>query len=85
MSFAITSALRVAKENGIKSLGMPAIGTGTFKFPAMLAARITAKALNLFAINSEQLDLVRICVPSQELQAQYQSALELEVVANAHA
>ena len=78
MSFAITSALRVAKENGIKSLAMPAIGTGTFKFPAMLAARITAKALNLFSINSAPLELVRICVPSEEMRAQYQSALELE-------
>ncbi len=78
MSFAILSALRVAQQNSIKSIAMPAIGTGMFKFPALLASRITARALHLFSGNSSPIELVRICVPSEEMRAQYQSALELE-------
>ena len=78
MAFALTSALRVAKENGIKSLAMPAIGTGMFKFPALLAARITAKALKQISDDSGALVLIRICVSSEEMRTQFQSAVELE-------
>jgi O-acetyl-ADP-ribose deacetylase (regulator of RNase III) len=78
MAFALTSALRVAKENGIKSLAMPAIGTGMFKFPALLAARIAAKALKQISEDSGALGLIRICVASEEMRTQFQSAIELE-------
>jgi len=49
-----------------------------FKFPAMLAARITAKALREFEKNSEAIELVRICVVSEEMQKLYESAIALE-------
>ncbi len=79
MAFALMSVFRVAKENKVKSLAMPAIGTGMFKFPAVLAARITAKALHQLSADSGELALVRICVVSAELRAQFQSAIDIEL------
>jgi O-acetyl-ADP-ribose deacetylase (regulator of RNase III) len=81
MAFALISVLSTAKDNGIRSLAIPAIGIGVFKFPAMLAARITAKALREFDKKSDAIDLARICVVSEELQKLYQSAIDLETEA----
>ena len=78
MAFAMFSVLNTARDNDIKSLAMPAIGTGMFKFPGMLAARITARALREFEKKSNAIDLVRICVASEEMRQQYESALALE-------
>ena len=78
MAFALISMLSTAKDNGIRSLAIPAIGTGLFKFPAMLAARITAKALREFEKQSDAVDLVRICVVNEELRQLYESAVVLE-------
>jgi O-acetyl-ADP-ribose deacetylase (regulator of RNase III) len=78
MAFALISMLSTAKDNGIRSLAVPAIGTGVFKFPAMLAARITAKALREFEKKSDAIDLVRICVVSEDLRKLYESAIALE-------
>ena len=77
MAFAMFSMLNTARDNGIKSLAMPAIGTGVFKFPPILAARITAKALKEFERKSDAIDLVRICVVSEELRQLYESAVAL--------
>jgi len=78
LAFALISMLSTAKDNGIRSLALPAIGTGVFKFPPMLAARITAKALSEFDKKSDAIDLVRICVVSEEMRKLYQSAIETE-------
>jgi O-acetyl-ADP-ribose deacetylase (regulator of RNase III) len=78
MAFAMFSMLNTARDNGIKSLAMPAIGTGVFKFPPMLAARITAKALHEFEKRTDAIDLVRICVVSENLRQLYESAVEVE-------
>jgi O-acetyl-ADP-ribose deacetylase len=78
MSFALISMLNTARNNGIKSLAMPAIGTGVFKFPPMLAARITAKALREFEKKFQEIELVRICVVNEEMLSLYHSALAIE-------
>ncbi len=78
LAFALISMLSTAKDNGIRSLAVPAIGTGVFKFPPILAARITAKALREFDKKSDAIDLVRICVVSEELRKLYQAAIDLE-------
>ncbi|MSP44059.1 MAG: hypothetical protein EXR08_11995 [Alphaproteobacteria bacterium] len=44
MRQAIESMLRAVGENNIRSVAMPAIGIGVFKFPIALAAQITAQA-----------------------------------------
>ncbi len=77
MLFSVISMLNTAKENRLKRIAMPAIGTGVFKFPALLAARITAKALIDFSRINDEIEMVRICVVSEELRQQYQSAVDL--------
>ncbi len=81
MAFAMFSMLNVARDNGIKTLAMPAIGTGVFKFPPMLAARLTARALHEFEKQSDAIDLVRICVVNTEIKQLYESAVLLNDVA----
>jgi O-acetyl-ADP-ribose deacetylase len=80
MAFAMMSLLNVARENGIKTFAMPAIGIGVFKFPEMLAARITAHALHEFSKKYDSLDLVRICVVNDEIKQLYESAVLLNDV-----
>lgn len=77
MMFSVISMLNTAKENRLKRIAMPAIGTGAFKFPPMLAARITAKALVDYARAHDEIELVRICVASEEMLQFYQSAVDL--------
>jgi O-acetyl-ADP-ribose deacetylase (regulator of RNase III) len=79
MAFAIFSMLNVARENKIKTVAMPAIGTGMFKFPSVLAARITAKCLQEFARGEHGIELVRICVVNDDMRQIFESALTLEV------
>ncbi len=81
MANALTSMLGKAKDNEIRSLAMPAIGIGVFKFPAMLAAQITAKALREFEKKWDAIELVRICVVSEDLKEMYQSAIDQETKA----
>ncbi|NBQ71131.1 MAG: hypothetical protein EBU46_20780, partial [Nitrosomonadaceae bacterium] len=50
LALALSSLLNTARDNNIKSVAMPAIGTGVFKFPSILAARITAQTLIQYAI-----------------------------------
>jgi O-acetyl-ADP-ribose deacetylase (regulator of RNase III) len=49
-----------------------------FKFPAMLSARIIAKALREFEKKSDAIELVRICVVSEDMQKLFESAIALE-------
>lgn len=49
-------ALRLAEENGIRSIAFPAISTGAFGFPAEPAARI---ALRTVAARAPELESVR--------------------------
>lgn len=79
LAFALSSMLNTARDNNIKSVALPAIGTGVFKFPSILAARITAQTLVQYALRGNTgIDLVRICVTSEELRDVYQSAIDQE-------
>jgi O-acetyl-ADP-ribose deacetylase (regulator of RNase III) len=62
LGLAVTNTLRVAQASGIKTLAMPAMGTGVFKFPPELAAEIIMKALKREMQEYPDIDLVRICV-----------------------
>ncbi len=78
LAFAIASLLNTARDNGIKSIALPAIGTGVFKFPPILAARITAKTLVQYEKLTPDIKVARICVTSEELRETYQSAVDHE-------
>ena len=62
LDLAVTNTLRVAQATGIKTLAMPAMGTGVFKFPPELAAEIIMRALKHGAQEYPDIELVRICV-----------------------
>jgi O-acetyl-ADP-ribose deacetylase (regulator of RNase III) len=83
LDLAIAQALRVAKDAGIKSLAMPAIGTGVFKFPPELAAEIILKALLSRATEFPDITLVRICVGDAQMKAVFQAALDMATVGSA--
>lgn len=76
LDLAVGQTLRVANEAGIKSMAMPAIGTGVFKFPPELAAEILVKALLSRAAEHPEITLVRICVGDVPMKAVFQNALD---------
>jgi O-acetyl-ADP-ribose deacetylase (regulator of RNase III) len=76
LDLAVGQTLRVAKEAGIKSMAMPAIGTGVFKFPPELAAEIIVKALLSRAAEHSEIKFVRICVGDAQMEAVFQAALD---------
>ncbi len=74
MQMALESMLRLANDNDIRSLAMPAIGTGVFKFPAMLAARIICQSLHRADELAPFLQTVRICLTDADMVQQFESA-----------
>jgi len=66
----------LAENHQISSVGLPAIGTGMFKFPPMLAARVTARVLKQVDQNTKAVELVRLCVASEHMAKLYLSALQ---------
>ena len=76
LDLAVAQTLRVVEEAGIKTLAMPAIGTGVFKFPPELAAEIIVKALLSRAAQHSEITLVRICVGDAQVKAVFQAALD---------
>lgn len=75
---ALRAMLRAAHEQNIRSLAFPAIGTGVFAFPPILAARLTAETLAEAATIAPFLQLVRLCVADVSIAKVYQSAFEAQ-------
>ena len=73
---ALEAMMAVAQKHGIRSLAMPAIGTGVFKFPPALAAQITAEVLKRHASPNGSVQWVRICVANPEMLEVYTAALQ---------
>jgi O-acetyl-ADP-ribose deacetylase (regulator of RNase III) len=72
LGLVVTNTLRVAQVTGIKTLAMPAMGTGVFKFPPKLAAEIILKALTVGARDHPDIELVRICVVDKSMKDLFQ-------------
>ena len=79
LDLAVAQALRVAKEAGIKSMAMPAIGTGVFKFPPEVSAEIIINGLVNRSEDYPEIHLVRICVGTQEMKAVFASTLAAKI------
>ena len=73
------SVWALAKEHKIKSLAFPAIGTGVFKVPLVLAASTTAASFK--AHENDGVQLVRICVTDTKSQNAFWDALDATDVA----
>jgi O-acetyl-ADP-ribose deacetylase (regulator of RNase III) len=78
LEMGLNSVFQLAEENQIESIGIPAIGTGMFKFPPMLAARINARVTQRALAQTRCIKLVRFCVASKEMMQLYASALSLD-------
>ena len=76
MQMALESMLRIAQDNDLRSLAVPAIGTGMFKFPPVLAARLMAQALAKADELAPHLKWVRICLADQALVPLYELAMD---------
>jgi O-acetyl-ADP-ribose deacetylase (regulator of RNase III) len=82
MQLAIESMLSVAGACNVRSVAIPAIGIGVFKFPIELAAKITALALAKAPMLSPCLELVRVCLANSEFIATYQSSIAIAGLEN---
>ena len=71
---ALDSMMVLASANGIRSLAVPAIGTGLFKFPPILAARIMARVLKRHAREGSRVEWVRVCLADRALVPLFESA-----------
>jgi O-acetyl-ADP-ribose deacetylase (regulator of RNase III) len=71
LGLVVTNTLRVAQATGIKTLAMPAMGTGVFKFPKELAAEIIVNNLKRGMQEYPDIKLVRICVVDINIASQF--------------
>lgn len=67
------SVWQIAIKHNIKSMALPAIGTGVFKVPLKIAAATTAASLK--AHETECVEFVRICVTDTKTQTAFLNAL----------
>lgn len=73
---ALQAAIQGAHQNDIRTMAMPAMGTGVFAFPPLLAAQITAKVFSRAEEVAPHLKCLRLCVVSEFLRDVYIAALE---------
>lgn len=73
---AIESALRIADENGMRTLAIPPIGTGLYQVPMDLCARVTVDTLAEHLSNGSSLDEVLIVVRDTREYAPFEAMLE---------
>lgn len=84
LDLTVAQILRVAKKAGIKSMAMPAIGTGVFKFPPELSVEIIINGLLSRSEDYPEIHFVRICVGAQEMKAVFASTLVSKNAPPAH-
>jgi len=66
LSSAVRSALALADRNGLRSIAIPAISTGTFGFPIERCARILLTEVHRYLQGGTKLDRVVICLFGEE-------------------
>lgn len=64
---AIDAMMQIAIQRKIRSLAVPAIGTGVFAFPGEIAAEIMAGTLKKYMDKEISVEWIRICVVHMEL------------------
>jgi len=65
LAAAVTSALRMADEHGLRSIALPAISTGIFGYPMDEAAEVMLKAARDYAKGGTNLGRIVFCLYSQ--------------------
>jgi len=69
------NSLRVAVENGIRTIAFPAISCGAYRYPIVEAARIAVETTAEFLRDDNSSTDVAFVVSSDEIHAAYQSLL----------
>ena len=70
------NSLRLAVENGIKTIAFPAISCGAYAYPIQAAARIAMNTTDEFVANTDQLDKVIFILWSEEIHGAWRRACE---------
>ena len=76
LAHAYKNCLRIAIENGIKTIAFPNISTGVYGFPKKGAAEIAVAEVNKFPKLTEQIEKVIFCCFEQDNFEIYTQTLE---------
>jgi O-acetyl-ADP-ribose deacetylase (regulator of RNase III) len=68
-------SLKLAVDNGLRSIAFPAISTGVYGYPRREAAQIAVAEVTAFLAESDQLNQVIFCVFDDETHAVYEALL----------
>lgn len=71
------NSLRVAKEEGIKSISFPALSTGAFGYPMKEAAKIAFETVINFLKETDEIELVRFVLHGKTAFEVHKEVLEL--------
>jgi O-acetyl-ADP-ribose deacetylase (regulator of RNase III) len=69
------NSLRVAVQNGIKTIAFPAISCGAYRYPISEATKIAVESTRKFLASNDKIDKVIFAVSSDEILAAYQRLL----------
>jgi O-acetyl-ADP-ribose deacetylase (regulator of RNase III) len=69
------NSLRLAVENGIKTIAFPAISCGAYRYPISEAAQIAVMTTRKFLSKNNKIDKVAFVVTNSEIFAAYQQIL----------
>jgi O-acetyl-ADP-ribose deacetylase (regulator of RNase III) len=73
---AVTSALRMADENDLTSIALPAISTGIFGYPIEEAAEVMLRAAIVYLEGQTRLESVVFCLYGPRAYAVFEAALD---------
>jgi O-acetyl-ADP-ribose deacetylase (regulator of RNase III) len=69
------NSLRLAAENGVRTIAFPAISCGAYRYPILDAARIAVETTSNFLRENDSIAEVTFVVSSDEIEAAYQPLL----------
>ena len=70
------NSLRLAAQNGIKSIAFPAISCGAYRYPISNAAKIATKTVRDFVRANDQIERVIFVLATEEILAAYEQMNE---------
>ncbi len=70
------NSLKVAEENGVRSISFPALSTGIFGYPVYKAAQVAIKAIKDYLAGDTKIDLVRMVLYDQSSYEEHVRALQ---------
>ncbi len=70
------NSMRIAHENGVRSIAFPSISTGIYQFPLERAARIAVEELQEAAERYPEIKVIRVVAFSRETWDAYEHAME---------